>query len=290
MQSSRAPDEAGDPRPPRTRARVRGLTCERAVRRTSRRIDHGEQSMESGLSAVWLIRHGQSEGNAVRDAATGTEVEALDIADRDMDVELSELGRRQATALGVWIGRLPEPERPDVVYSSPYVRAFDTATALLESAGLTGEIRRDERLRERELGIFDLLTRRGIEARYPAEAERRARLGKFYHRPPGGESWVDVALRARSFFASIELQHPGQRIAIVTHEVVIAIARYLIEELDEAQTLTVTRENPLANCSLTAFEAESDGRLVLDRWNWVVPLQAESAPITEEPDARVAPR
>jgi hypothetical protein len=30
---------------------------------------------------------------------------------------------------------------------------------------------------------------------HPEQAEMRTRLGKFYHRPPSGESWCDVILR-----------------------------------------------------------------------------------------------
>jgi len=55
--------------------------------------------------------------------------------------------------------------------------------------------RYDERLRDRDQGILEFLTRRAIITSYPAEAERRGRLGDFYYRPPGGESWADVALR-----------------------------------------------------------------------------------------------
>ena len=56
----------------------------------------------------------------------------------------------------------------------------------------------DERLRERDLGLFDGMTGQGIKDTYPEEAARRSAMGKFYYRPPGGESWTDVVLRVRS--------------------------------------------------------------------------------------------
>ena len=142
---------------------------------------------------LWLLRHGQSLGNVARDQASDAVVEVLDIAERDMDVPLSELGVHQAQAFGRWLGA--QQVQPDVVIASPYARAAQTARVALESAGLDLRVHLDERLRERELGILDLLTSHGVATRYPIEAERRRRLGKFYHRPPGGESWVDVALR-----------------------------------------------------------------------------------------------
>jgi len=39
----------------------------------------------------------------------------------------------------------------------------------------------DERLREKEFGILDRLTRSGIEQVHPQQAEYRRFLGKFYH-------------------------------------------------------------------------------------------------------------
>ena len=46
------------------------------------------------------------------------------------------------------------------------------------------------------------MTGAGIREQYPDEAQRRDLLGKFYYRPPGGESWADVALRIRSLLAT----------------------------------------------------------------------------------------
>ena len=72
--------------------------------------------------------------------------------------------------------------------------------------------------------MLDLLTSHGVATRYPIEAERRRRLGKFYHRPPGGESWVDVALRIRSLRDSLAREHLNKRVLLVTHDVDEAIA------------------------------------------------------------------
>ena len=240
-------------------------------------------------SALWLLRHGQSQGNVVRDAMHGSGAEVLDIAERDMDVPLSELGRRQAGAFGLWLGEQSRKDQPEVVLASPYVRAFDTARIVIETAGIDVELHRDERLRERELGILDLLTRAGVEARYPDEQRRRERLGKFYHRPPGGESWVDVALRLRSLRDSIGREHGGKRVLLVAHEVVIVIMRYLLEDLDESQALLLGGGR-LANCSLTTYHADRNGAPVLDLDGWTGPLEALNAPVTEASDAPVAPR
>ena len=247
--------------------------------------------MANQPSALWLLRHGQSLGNVARDAARAPGTLTLDIADRDMDVPLSELGRRQASAFGRWLGEQPLDERPEVVLTSPYVRAVQTAELVLAAAEMSElKVHLDERLRERELGILDLLTREGVIAKHPEEAARRERLGKFYHRPPGGESWVDVALRLRSLRDSISLEHDGRRVLIVTHEVVIVMIRYLLEDLDEKTALGLSAAARLANCSLTTYRTGPTGRLELGRDAWTAPLEEQDAPVTAAHDAPVAPR
>jgi len=233
-----------------------------------------------------IARHAESAGNVARDAAEGSGAAEIEIAERDMDVDLSELGQRQARALGVW---LAEPERrPTVVLSSPYVRARRTAELAVEDAGIDVEIIGDERLREREFGALDRLTHAGIEQRFPDEAEARARIGKFYHRPPGGESWCDVGLRVRSFLDTVSREYGGERVLVVAHQVVIHMFHYVIEHLDEAQILAASRERELANCSITAFVHDPHlgrhGGMRLDRYDDVVALEEQGAPTTAEPD------
>ena len=236
---------------------------------------------------LWLLRHGQSLGNIARDLAPH-DTETLDIADRDMDVPLSPLGVEQAAAFGAWLR--DQERQPEVVIASPYTRAVQTAEALLGAAGLDCAVHIDERLREREFGVLDRLTRRGIEAKFPLEAERRRRLGKFYHRPPGGESWVDVALRVRSLRDSLAREHLDKRVLLVSHEVVILIWRYLIEDLKEAEVLSLSHERPLANCSLTRYVTGPDDRLHLDRAGWTAPMEESGVAVTQAHDAAVAPR
>ncbi len=129
---------------------------------------------------LWLVRHGQSQGNVARDAADAAGHSVIQLDMRDVDVPLSELGLRQAVAAGRWFAKLPPHERPELVLSSPYLRARQTAAAICDAGALTGEKAKsviDERLREREFGVFDGLTTRGIREKYPAEAAHRAKMG-----------------------------------------------------------------------------------------------------------------
>jgi broad specificity phosphatase PhoE len=207
----------------------------------------------------------------------------LDLDIRDPDVPLSDTGRSQAEALGRYLARLPEDERPTAVLSSPFTRALTTAQ--LATAGLDVRVRTDERLRERDFGAFDRMTGAGIREQYPDEAGRRDLLGKFYYRPPGGESWADVALRIRSLLATEALRHDCDRLLVVAHQAVIMVFRYVLEELTEQELLAVDREEQVANASVTRYEIGADGELELVSFNTVDHLVAESEDVTEEPDA-----
>jgi broad specificity phosphatase PhoE len=179
---------------------------------------------------------------------------------------------------------------PDVILSSPYARAIQTAMALLEGTDPAMEIIQDERLRERDLGMMDLLTTKGFAARFPQEAAHRIRLGKFYYRPPGGESWTDVALRCRSLLDSLTREHPDQRILLITHEVVIIMIRYILERLDEDAALAISRNASIANCSITAYRRGEDGALVAHAVDWTAPLEETRVPVTEGSEAPVGSR
>jgi broad specificity phosphatase PhoE len=196
-------------------------------------------------------------GNRAELAARTASLEELDLHDRDADVELSPVGQDQAAAVGRWLGEACEEWHPTVVLTSPYRRAAETARLAMAHAGLPLVV--DERLRERDLGIFDGLTGRGIRARFPEEAARRDKLGKFYYQPPSGESWADVALRVRSLLADLGHGLEGQRIWIFTHQAVIMAFRYVLEGLEERRLLEIDREIRIPNASLTRFTRSADG-------------------------------
>jgi probable phosphoglycerate mutase len=242
---------------------------------------------------LWIVRHGESAGNVARDAAYASGLAVIDIAERDVDVPLSALGERQSRALGDWFGATAEAERPTTVLTSTYLRARQTAASIRQARGVTGDVPTvvDERLREKEFGVLDRLTKLGIEQRFPDQAALRARIGKFYFRPPGGESWCDVILRLRSVLDTVSLHysHPGSRVLVVGHQVIVLCLRYLIEELTEAEILAIDKGGEVANCGVTSYtldrNAAPGGRLCLDAYNFVAPLEAAGAPVTSRPDA-----
>ena len=196
----------------------------------------------------------------------------------------------------------PGTPRPTTVLTSPYLRAQQTTEAVRQAGGLHPDVctEVDERLREKEFGILDRLTRAGIIERYPEQAEARARTGKFYHRPPGGESWCDVILRLRSVLDTLSLHHsePGSRVLIVAHQVIVLCLRYLFEGMTEAEILAIDAAGDVANCGVTEYRFDpspgtpgtASGKLRLVTYNFVAPLEKAGAPVTARPDEPVAPR
>jgi broad specificity phosphatase PhoE len=241
------------------------------------------------LQWLGIVRHGESTGNVAAAAAETDRLELIDIPQRDADVPLSDTGREQAAAVGRWLAGLPAP--PDVVVTSPYLRTVQTAEIALTEAGTDLPLHRDERLRDRELGIMDLLTTHGVRTRLPDEAARRDRLGKFYYRPPGGESWADVALRLRGVLGDLRRDHDGGRVLLFGHEAVVYLLRYLVEGLTEPDLMKLAHDGALANCSVTTWERRADGAAGMSNvdFNHVLHLEREGTEPTHEEEIDAEP-
>jgi broad specificity phosphatase PhoE len=238
-----------------------------------------------------LVRHGESAGNVAAAKAAESGAELIDVPSRDADVSLSDTGAEQAQALGRGLGQLPEGHRPDEVWCSTYVRAQETAQLAIKAAQLDIPLRLDERLRDRELGVLDMLTVAGVEARFPEEAQRRRWLGKFYHRPAGGESWADLALRVRSVMVDIDRLRGSQRILLVCHDAIVMTFRYVCEGLTESQVLGIAHEDPVRNVSLTRLVREPESpQWKLGAYNDVSHLEEQDVDVTQSKgDSRAVP-
>lgn len=231
------------------------------------------------VTELVVIRHGESAGNQAAAEANAAGAEVIVVDRRDADVPLSAVGARQANALAPALRPLVTGEVRTAVWSSPYLRARETAERGLGEE-LARSIRVDERLRDRELGILDLLTTRGVQNRFPQEAERRRWLGKFYHRPPGGESWADLVLRLRSFLADLAT-HPADRAVLVAHDAVVLLIRYICEGLSEEQVLAIQAEEPVRNGSITRLVRDPEAGWALVDYNDVRHLQEQGVEVTE---------
>ena len=210
------------------------------------------------LTELILVRPGESRANVAAAEAEATGALRIAVPARDPDVELSDIGVAQAEALGRRLGALAADEVPDAVWVSSYQRARSTAEHALATADLALPTVVDERLRDRELGILDALTWRGVEELHPEEAERRRWLGKYYHRPPGGESWADVGLRLRSVLRSIG-ESGASRVLVVSHDAVVLLIRSVLEGIGEQELMDLSRTDPVKNASVTRLVRDGDG-------------------------------
>ena len=243
---------------------------------------------------LWIVRHGQSAGNVARDDAELRGLPLIELKTRDADVPLSPLGEQQAAALAQWFAGKPPTERPGVFMVSPFGRAQQTGAAVARALAFDADdIQVDERLREKEFGILDRYTVHGIREKFPELAEQRALVGKFYFRPPGGESWCDVVLRLRSLLEVLRRDHVGDRVLIVAHQVIVNCFRYLLECMDEAQVLGIDAQADVPNCGITEYaldRADHDARFHLVQANLALPMLATGTPVTTAPDKPAGPK
>lgn len=229
--------------------------------------------MESSPSQKWpdllvIVRHGQSERNVAKELAKTSNAGATWSDNlRDVDTPLTSLGVQQAVTTGQF---LRDKATFDVLFSSPYMRTLQTSQHISEQLTAVPRLVLEERIREIEFGCLDGLTHDGVRQRYPEEWARREREGKYWYRPPGGESRPDVALRVHSFLGTLTRDYRQKNVLVVCHSVVVLIFRRLLERWDEARYMEVDREEDVLNCGITIYRYDAEGRrLNLDCYNSV---------------------
>ena len=167
---------------------------------------------------IYLVRHGQTEFNRERRIQG------------HVDSPLTELGVRQAHAVGRLLRDLiREPEAWRLV-SSPLGRA--QATAELISAGLGGlTVELDDRLKEMSWGAYDGRLRADLEAQEP---DTFGKTGWAFDAATG-ETYDEVSERVGAWLASLPPE-PARRIICVTHGISGRVLRGLYANLgrDEA--------------------------------------------------------
>ena len=212
------------------------------------------------VAELLLVRHGQSLANVAVPAADAKGLLEAEVSGRDADVPLTEVGEAQARAFGKWLAELPPDERPQVVITSPYLRARETWRIAAAASGLDLPApATDDRLVDRLMGDLQLLTRAAVAQRFPDEARRRAEAGEYRYVPPGGDSFADIEVRLGAFLADLHRDHAGERVVVVAHDAVVLMMRAVIERLAWDQVVAVERAaGSVRNASLTRFVADGD--------------------------------
>ncbi|MCC6438089.1 MAG: histidine phosphatase family protein [Acidimicrobiales bacterium] len=222
-------------------------------------LDRAFLTNTEDVTELVLVRHGQQ---VWPDPTTSTVAEWV-------DPPLSDLGRRQALAVGIALSRNPV----HAVYSSQLARAHDTGRAIAAHHGLEVEV--VEGLREIE--TFRDLPQDAHPAAVLGELVLRGARERFVrHRTwdvyPGSERNEEFRHRVVNVIEGIVAGHPGQRVVVACHGGVINA--YVGEVLGLATAMFFRP----AHASTHRIRAKGDVR-ALQSLNEVHHLVAESDPL-----------
>ncbi|QGN33577.1 histidine phosphatase family protein [Microlunatus sp. Gsoil 973] len=184
-----------------------------------------------------LVRHGESEGNFVRDQARhGDDSGYTDLfaTTPGRRWRLTPVGRDQARLVGDWL-RAEFADGFDRHYVSPFARAKQTAGLLALPNDPRWYVNRT--IRERDWGDIGSIPRQEFESRpeYQLNAKQQ-RSDPLYWVPPGGESIAHVAEnRVRNFLETLDRELGDRRVVAVTHGEFIMAVRLLLERWDDEE-------------------------------------------------------
>ncbi len=168
--------------------------------------EHLFESREDEVMRLLVIRHARTAANV-----------AGRIGARE-DYPLDEAGRAQAEALQEKLAVY----KPVAVYSSPQLRAADTAEIASEKLDIPVHI--TDNLMEYSLGVLEGMLISEIKEKHPdlhppIDTWLRMQPGDPVTRPdiPGAESMANLVGRVMAFANRMVEQHPGECVAMVTH-------------------------------------------------------------------------
>ncbi len=209
---------------------------------------------------LYLVRHGE----------TGCNLSKI-IQGQSVVSHLNGTGIRQAELVRDRI----KGYRIDRVYSSPLLRATETAEIICGALGLP--FTREPLISERNFGVLEGKTREEIERLFPSD--RTPWRQTYITAPPGGESLRDVANRARLFVEQLKKTHaPSDRVLAVTHGGALRGIALRLLDLEPEHW----RQLCFDNCSITVFELKDKN--YLKRLNDTAHLEAEGLTPAEDAD------
>lgn len=178
---------------------------------------------------IYLVRHGESEAN-IKNRFSGI-----------TDVELTESGMEQA----IKAGKKLKDERIDNIFSSPLVRAKNTAQLIADEIGFNKkDIVINNCLTEVNFGIFENLTWEEIIEQYAEESESWIQF-KHKYKFPKGEGYDDIKLRISEFFDSV----PDNSLIATHYGVIQAVLLYY----NIADDVTLW-DYDISNCDILVFD------------------------------------
>ncbi len=189
-------------------------------------------------TVIYLVRHGQSVGNARREFLGHT------------DKDLSELGYRQAKRTA----DLMSINRIDAVYSSDLKRAHNTVCPHAEMRDI--EVVDLEELREMHAGVWEGQKVEDIIAKYPTEFLDGWRANFGTYTLPGGESVMHAAQRMYNVIIKIAKENKGKHILIGSHAAAIRAFWGKITDTDPKDLAAAYQYPDNASVSIVYFDGE----------------------------------
>lgn len=224
---------------------------------------------------LFLVRHGQSEGNLVRKQfeESGNEAFFSDefLGLHESQYALTDLGEQQAGQAGKWFfdNNLLTFDRMLV---SNNVRAMQTA-ALLGLPDSNWMI--DFNLRERDSGLFNVIPPSKRDADY-VDQQKFYNTQPFLFRPPQGESIADVCERVKIILDTLARECDGKNVIIVCHGHVMRTFKIILERmsLEKTNDFLITSEEwgRVPNCSIIHYTRQDPKDMSLglsQRLGWV---------------------
>jgi probable phosphoglycerate mutase len=167
---------------------------------------------------IYLVRHGQTAFNRERRLQG------------HVDSPLTELGLKQAAAVGDLLRELTAGERGWRIVSSPLGRARRTADIVARALG--AEVEEDHRLIELSWGDWDGRLRTELEAAHP---DAFGSTGWAFDAPTG-ETYAAVCARMSDWLASLPPE-PERRVIAVSHGVAGRVLRGVYAGLEKDRTV-----------------------------------------------------
>ena len=200
--------------------------------------------MDEKATRFYLVRHGRTVWNTVNKLRGRS------------DIPLDDVGKKQVEAAGMALATKPIV----AVYTSPLIRAVQTAEAIARPHGLKPIV--NESFHDFDFGIWSGQDRPVIYEKYKEEY-RIYREEPQYFRAPGGESFWDVYERVLFGMKDVNEKHPGEEIAVSTHNVtsIIMLLAVLGMPLSKYWTLDT------ANASICAFTRSLDNKFKVEYVN-----------------------
>ena len=192
---------------------------------------------------ILLVRHGGTIWSSDERFAGST------------DIDLSDEGRAQATALGKRLAA----EQIDAAYCSPMKRAIETATLALGARKLP--LTRIDGLKELDHGPWEGQRHKDVEDKYKVDY-LAWEADPFMAPPPGGESGLSVLARALPALCAIVVAHPNQTVLVVSHKATNRLVLCSLLGTDERLYREKVTQD-LACLNVLFFKSPSQARVVL---------------------------